>query len=129
MFKAITQKIAEWITGLKRRSDTHPLDYVNHRQERIEQSKDEVKATTVVINPPQPQIIVPIVPEPVKEPEIVKAPEPVKEPEPVKPLDPNAAWPFPVSPPEKSSAVIKTQPLRVNTPEKKPRKPRTKKPV
>lgn len=113
------RKIAEWITGHKRRDDKHPLDYVDAKQERAEQAKVLVPPPAPIIEPEktvvQPTIVVPA--------PVPPAPIPVPVPVPKVESSSTEPWPFPVSPPQVKEEVVAT------TPEKKPRKPRKKKEV
>lgn len=114
------RKIAEWITGHKRRDDKHPLDYVGAKQEREQQTKNlvwtagepAVQVETKTIE--QVPIVVPT-PAPT-----VPIHVPMPTPEPKAEANNNAPWPFPISVPE-----AKVEEVEVKV--KKPRKPRQKK--
>ena len=115
------RKIAEWLTGHKRREDTHPLEYVNNREERKEEAAkaaEQPKSEPHFWAPGLPAIPAAIVPpapvEPPKQDTTIQQP-PVGIPVAVSNTEP---WPFPTSKPEPTVEEVKP---------KKPRKPRMKK--
>jgi hypothetical protein len=114
------RKIAEWLTGHKRREDTHPMEYVNNREERKEEA---VKAAEQPKTDPHfwaPGL--PAVPAYNGPPEPVKEQAPTQQP----PVESTVAvsntepWPFPKAMPEAVETVQEVKPKRT-------RKPRAKK--
>lgn len=121
------RRIAEWITGHKRRDDKHPLEYVNDKQERIEQAKAESVAVKqdIVWTAGQPAATVPVpaefpVPPAAQQPQPDK---PVAAEAPAIPVSNTEPWPFPKSAPEQVAAEQTAE----QPPVKKARKPRQKK--
>ena len=115
------RKIAEWLSGHKRKEDKHPLEYVDARQERKEQEANKP------LEPPKtdPHFWAPGLP---AVPAYNGPPEPVKEQAPTQqpPVESTVAvsntepWPFPKAMPEAVETVQEVKPKRT-------RKPRAKK--
>jgi hypothetical protein len=109
------RKIAEWLTGRKRSNGTHPLEYIDNRQERKEAEKAPVTQLDFVIPPlPEMPTAADTVQKPKEETKVEQAT--VESPSANTSSEP---WPFPKSVPEVKEEVKP----------KKPRKPRTKKVV
>lgn len=109
------RKIAEWLTGRKRSNDTHPLEYIDKRQERKEAEKAPASQLDFVIPPlPEMPTVAEVVQKPKEETKVEHTP--VEFPSAITSTEP---WPFPKSVPEVKEEVKP----------KKPRKPRTKKVV